>query len=254
MLDSVGPLVAPASDPMATALQRRRLGRSTAKMTEPRPTVLLVDDDLCLLQGVAALLRPNFEVTIALCAERALDAMQSLGPYSIVVTDMRMPRLDGVALLKRVRGLYPDTVRILLTGQAEVADAARAVNEGEVFRFLTKPCPSELLQQTLSEAMEHLRQIALSRARVREQLIALNQAFCAQEQNAELRARAVGLGHVLSAFAPTLRSVFTSLLDCAAAGNPPDAKILEALVRASDEVETHSRHLMALGGSGADAV
>jgi FixJ family two-component response regulator len=248
MLDAmIGPPVACIPDPVATSQQQRRLVRSTSAVTNPRPTVLCVDDDACLLQGVAAVLRRRFDVTIAHGADEALNVMQTAGPFAIVVTDMRMPGLDGVALLKQTRVLYPDTVRILLTGESDVADAARAVNEGEVFRFLTKPCPGQVLEQVLTEAMDHLRQIARGRTRVREQLIALNHAFVEREQTAELRARAAGLGRVLGAFAPTLRAVFSSLLDSAAAGTPPDARTLEALAHATLEVETHSRHLLDLG-------
>src|SRR4029450_8454251 len=75
-------------------------------------------------------------------------------PIAVVVSDMRMPQMDGATLLSRIRALYPNVVRILLTGQADTQAAIAAVNEGQIYRFLTKPCPPEVLVQELENAVE----------------------------------------------------------------------------------------------------
>jgi response regulator RpfG family c-di-GMP phosphodiesterase len=71
----------------------------------------------------------------------------------VIVSDMRMPQMDGVELLSKIKATYPDTVRIMLTGNADVQTAAKAVNEGSIFRFLTKPCSKELMATTLTAAL-----------------------------------------------------------------------------------------------------
>ena len=68
-----------------------------------------------------------------------------LGPFAVVVADMRMPGMDGVEFLQHVKEMSPDTVRIMLTGNADMQTAIDAVNKGNIFRFLTKPCPYETM-------------------------------------------------------------------------------------------------------------
>jgi CheY-like chemotaxis protein len=79
----------------------------------------------------------------------ALALMGEAGPFAIIVSDTRMPGMDGVELLSQVKEQFPDTTRVMLTGNADQATAMEAVNRGAIFRFLTKPCDSELLVQTL---------------------------------------------------------------------------------------------------------
>ena len=86
---------------------------------------------------------------VALGGAEALALMATPEPYAVIVSDMRMPGMDGVQLLKQASELYPDTIRIMLTGNADQATAMAAVNEGTIFRFLTKPCDSEVLALAL---------------------------------------------------------------------------------------------------------
>ena len=79
------------------------------------------------------------------------------------MSDMRMPVMDGAAVLAQARSARPDTVRILLTGQADLEDAVAAVNNGNIFRFLLKPCPRPVLVQALSDAVEQHRMITAER-------------------------------------------------------------------------------------------
>jgi CheY-like chemotaxis protein len=121
------------------------------------PRVLCVDDEPNVLEGVARNLRKEFDVTLAVGSAEGLGRITDAGPFAVVVSDLRMPGMDGITFLERVRELSPSTSRILLTGNADVSAAIDAVNRGNLFRFLTKPCPRELLVSTLQAAAEHHR-------------------------------------------------------------------------------------------------
>jgi len=114
--------------------------------------ILFVDDDENLLESFRRTLRKQFVVETAVGGRTGLDLLQTQGPFAVVVSDMRMPELDGVQFLAQVRTLAPDSIRIMLTGQADLQDAVAAVNEGNIFRFLTKPCGDNLVK-TLEAAL-----------------------------------------------------------------------------------------------------
>ncbi len=92
------------------------------------------------------LLRREYRVITAAGGAEALERLQEIGAPAVVVSDMRMPGMDGAELLKSVRRLYPETSRILLTGEPGRDAVVSAINEGQIFRFLTKPCaPDQVL-------------------------------------------------------------------------------------------------------------
>lgn len=122
-------------------------------------SILYVDDEPNALEGVARLLRGRFAVTVADSGAAALDLLQAAGPFAVIMSDLRMPGMDGIRLLERARELAPYTVRVLLTGYADLEAAIAAVNDGHVFRFLTKPCPPDVLLQGLQAAVEQYRLI-----------------------------------------------------------------------------------------------
>jgi response regulator RpfG family c-di-GMP phosphodiesterase len=115
--------------------------------------ILLVDDEVAILDGLRRQLRRRFQVHTANGGAEALELLQT-EPVTVVVSDMRMPLMDGATFLSRVRALYPDVVRILLTGQTDTQAAINAVNEGQIYRFLTKPCPPEVLLEEIGNAVE----------------------------------------------------------------------------------------------------
>ncbi|MBN2560063.1 MAG: response regulator [Phycisphaerae bacterium] len=119
--------------------------------------VLCVDDEANILEAYRRGLRKQFHIDTALGAEEALAQIDAQGPYAVVVSDMRMPGMDGIRLLSEVRQRAPDSVRIMLTGFADLKTAVEAVNEGNIFRFLTKPCPPEVLAKALTAGMEQYR-------------------------------------------------------------------------------------------------
>ena len=133
--------------------------------------VLFVDDEVDVLDGLRRTLRREFEVHIAVGGVQALAMIEEHGPFPVVVSDMRMPGMSGAQLLAKVRQLAPDTVRILLTGYTDLNSAIEAVNEGNIFRFLTKPCEKELLVRSISDAVEQYRLITVERNLLEDTLL-----------------------------------------------------------------------------------
>lgn len=115
--------------------------------------VLFVDDEPGVLQGVRHLLRKRFDVHTEADPVEALELIQRSEPFAVVVSDMRMPRLDGIEFLSRVRTCAPSTVRLMLTGNADLKTAIRAVNQGDIFKFLVKPCEATLLRKVIELAV-----------------------------------------------------------------------------------------------------
>ncbi len=115
--------------------------------------ILCVDDDSNILIGYQRALRKQFQIEVALGGEEGLAAVRSQGPYAVIVADMRMPGMDGVELLAKVREIAPDTVRMMLTGNADQQTALEAVNQGHIFRFMTKPCAPEDFAGALQAGM-----------------------------------------------------------------------------------------------------
>lgn len=125
--------------------------------------ILFVDDDTRVLQALERQLHRQFEIKTALGAELGLQALSSHEPFAAVVSDLRMPGMNGIEFLTRVRQVAPDAVRVMLTGDADLTAAMAAVNEGKIFQFLTKPCPSEMLARTLQAAIDQHRLITAER-------------------------------------------------------------------------------------------
>jgi response regulator RpfG family c-di-GMP phosphodiesterase len=119
--------------------------------------VLLVDDDAEALEMYRDTLAPSYVVDTAGGGEAGLESIARSGPYAVIVSDMHMPRMDGIRFLARVREIAPSTVRILMTAHANLDAAIDAVNRGWIFRFLTKPCPPDILVGSLNAGMEQYR-------------------------------------------------------------------------------------------------
>ena len=99
--------------------------------------ILMVDDESKVLSGYELLLHKEFQIDTAVGGAAALSALEATGPYAVVVSDMHMPEMNGAQLLARIKHLAPNTIRIILTGNADIQNAVSAVNEGSIFRFLT---------------------------------------------------------------------------------------------------------------------
>ena len=116
--------------------------------------VLVVDDDQNLLNSLIRGLRKNFEVETALGPEAGLRILGGKRSFAVIVSDLRMPVMDGIEFLSRAKTITPDSVQIILTGNADLQNAIEAVNKGSIYRFLTKPCPSQVLNGVLKQAAE----------------------------------------------------------------------------------------------------
>src|SRR5271156_5395571 len=119
--------------------------------------ILMVDDEEGVLLGYQRMFRNEFQIETATGGAAALTAIEATGPYAVVVSDMRMPEMDGTTFLRKVKALAPDTVRIMLTGDADIHSAVSAVNEGSIFRFLTKPCNRDTLAKALTAGLMQYR-------------------------------------------------------------------------------------------------
>lgn len=141
-------------------------------MNAHKCSLLIVDDEPYILPTLTALLSADFEIQTADCAEaaQALFARQS---FDVILTDQKMPRQSGIQLLEWVRANHPHTVRLLMTGYAELEDAVDAINRGQVYHYILKPWRTEELQQILRNAAEK-RQLERSRDDLLEQLRQLN--------------------------------------------------------------------------------
>jgi response regulator RpfG family c-di-GMP phosphodiesterase len=123
--------------------------------------ILFVDDDPNVLSAYQRTLRKRYTLDTASSGDAGLALMEKDGPYAVIVADMQMPGMNGVDFLKHAMQKSPESVRLMLTGNADQKTAADAVNHGHVFSFLSKPCPAESLEAALENA---LRQYQLIRA------------------------------------------------------------------------------------------
>jgi len=172
-----------------------------------QPGVLFVDDEVNILKSLARLFRaePVREVTASSAAEAlALVAAERI---SVVVSDQRMPGTTGVRLLAQVRERSPEVVRILLTGHTEIGIAIEAINQGEIFRLLTKPWNDDELRATVRQA--------LADCAIRAEVARLNQLLQAQnaslsEMNQSLERKVAERTHELEAKNRELRTAYLS--------------------------------------------
>jgi CheY-like chemotaxis protein len=140
-------------------------------MKPTKPTVLCVDDEQNVVDSLQLNLRKHFTVRTALSGPAALDALQKDPDVAVVLSDMRMPEMDGATFLAEVKKTAPTAVRMLLTGYSDIESAMRAVNEGQIFRFLTKPCAPEHLLATLTAGVEQHRLITAERVLLHKTLV-----------------------------------------------------------------------------------
>ena len=115
--------------------------------------ILLVDDEPLVLEGLRRSVHTEFVADLAVGAEEGLAKLKKDGPYLVVISDMRMPGMDGAEFLAAVRTISPDSIRVMLTGCNDMETAVRAVNEGQIFRFLTKPVAAKTLLTTLRDCV-----------------------------------------------------------------------------------------------------
>lgn len=116
--------------------------------------ILCVDDEDSILRGFQLNLRKDFELHVASNGIEGLEVFDREGGFSVVLSDMRMPQMDGATMLGEVKKRDPEVVTVLLTGHTDFESAMSAVNSGSVFRMLAKPCPPEELINALRTSVE----------------------------------------------------------------------------------------------------
>jgi CheY-like chemotaxis protein len=139
--------------------------------TESRPRILCVDDEPEVLNGITLHLRRKYEIEMASSGPLGLEKLKAPATRAqVVISDMRMPGMNGAEFLTQVKEKYPECTRMLLTGQADVASAASAVNDGQIFRFLTKPCPPPVLLAAVDAAVQMHRLMSAERVLLEQTL------------------------------------------------------------------------------------
>lgn len=140
--------------------------------------ILCVDDDANILEGFRRQLRKEFTVVTAVGPQEGLRVLEADGPFAVVVSDLQMPGMNGIQFLSRVRTQSPETIRILLTGHADLQASIAAVNQGQIFRFLTKPCMPELLASALTAGLTQYRLITAERELLEQTLSGSIKVLC----------------------------------------------------------------------------
>ncbi len=125
--------------------------------------ILFVDDDPNILSSYKRQFSRFLRIETALSGLEGLEAIRTRGPFAVVISDNRMPNMDGVTFLGAVRDMAPDTVRIMLTGYADLQTAVQAVNTGSIFRFLTKPCPLDDMAKAITGGVKQYRLVTSER-------------------------------------------------------------------------------------------
>ena len=143
--------------------------------------ILLVDDDAMILAGLKRQLRSQFRIETALSGEEALEIIDEKGPFAVVVSDYYMPGMNGIDFLCRVKKVDPDTVRMMLTGSADMSTAIAAVNEGSIFQFHPKPCPAEKLGEAIKSGIYKYRHTTNSQTQMKKVQMSLEQASRIQQ-------------------------------------------------------------------------
>ncbi len=129
-----------------------------------QPRILCVDDEENILKALVRTLRRKYDVTTASSGREALAILAEVEePFPVIITDMRMPEMNGVMFLEEAQKIHPDSVRILLTGFAELQSVIASINKGHVYRFLSKPCPVEALMAAIREALHQYHLLSTER-------------------------------------------------------------------------------------------
>ncbi len=119
----------------------------------PKPKILFLDDEERILNALRAIFRFKYEVLTSTSGADALEILRKQS-VAVVISDQRMPQMTGVEFLQQAKEISPDTLRILLTGFADMRAIIGSVNEGEVFRFLNKPWGNQEIQAVVSDAVD----------------------------------------------------------------------------------------------------
>ncbi|MDH5446112.1 MAG: response regulator [Gammaproteobacteria bacterium] len=167
----------------------------------PVRRLLVVDDEENIIRSLVRLLRPEgYEILTANSGEQGLEVLKT-EQVGVVLSDQRMPGMSGTEFLSKVRDLYPGTVRIVLSGYTDLKTITEAINEGEIYKFLTKPWDDELLKANVVDSFrqfelvnenDHLnRQLQIVNDELKKANEKLELNFNYQKKNAEINFRSL---------------------------------------------------------------
>jgi response regulator RpfG family c-di-GMP phosphodiesterase len=139
--------------------------------------ILIVDDERNILEAFQRQLRKHYQIEVAEGGAAGLEVIADRGPFAVVVSDYRMPGMDGTRFLAKVKVQSPESIRMMLSGQADLPAIVEAVNQGEIFRFLTKPCPPEIFHQSLEAGLTQYRLIRAEKELLEQTLTGCLQAL-----------------------------------------------------------------------------
>ena len=152
--------------------------------TRPHPTLLFVDDEPSILSALRRLFRPHgYRIFVAESGAAGLTILEQ-ETIDLVISDMRMPEMDGASFLKQVRARWPKVMRILLTGYADINSTVSAINEGEIYRYIAKPWDDNEILSTVREATER-QYLEAENQRLSELIQAQNEALKALNSSLE---------------------------------------------------------------------
>ena len=167
----------------------------------PPATLLCVDDEANILNALRRVFRPHgYRVLVAESGAAGLKSLEAEA-VDLVISDMRMPEMDGAQFLEQVRQRWPDAIRILLTGYADIESTIGAINRGEIYRYLTKPWQDDDIVLIVRDALARKRL-----ARENARLLALTQS-----QNEELQVLNAGLEQTVASRTEEIRQIFNQL-------------------------------------------
>jgi CheY-like chemotaxis protein len=180
--------------------------------------VLLVDDEPAVLSVYQQMLPKDLEVHTAPNGDRGLEALRERGPFSLIVSDMRMPGMTGAAFLSHACQSSPETTRMLLTGYTDIAAAIQAVNEGRIFRFLTKPCTKSSFTEAVYSGLQQYAVVQAEKALLEKTVLGSIRVLAdfLGAASPEAHGRSMRIAHVVQILAERLRIPFTWQLDAAA--------------------------------------
>jgi two-component system, NtrC family, sensor kinase len=117
--------------------------------------ILCVDDEVSILKAIKRLFMDcDYEIITASSGDEGLDILSKIHPIEVVISDYRMPGMNGVDFLQEVRKRWPDTIRIVLSGYADTASIVSAINEGQIYKFIPKPWNDDELKFAIKNALE----------------------------------------------------------------------------------------------------
>ena len=168
-------------------------------MSDPLlPKILVIDDEEAILETMTFTFRDDYQVFTSSDPRRALEVLDEQAPVAAVLTDQRMPNMSGVELVTEVCKRHPETVRMILTGFSDMDAIIKAINDGHVYAYITKPWEPDQLKQVMKQAVEHY-QLTVENKRLLQDLQRANVFLAAVMDQLDTGALAVDAAGVIQA-------------------------------------------------------